>query len=190
MGRNRKREWFAYVKTKQFWLVLVFGWVLLPYHSLTLIAISLALLGGSWLTRLCKQTNPRPLHNRHKHLLLPPRRRRGQHPCLSILFQLRPPQYCLDFYNPLQIRFQRLVQNGQNAWLEIPDPLLFRRRRQLLHRPRLPIHDYSLHAASEFLGHCHRHALQFFLHESSIPTHADHRYPRRRRRHGCPSRLR
>lgn len=24
-ARNRKREWFAYVKTKQFWLVLVFG---------------------------------------------------------------------------------------------------------------------------------------------------------------------
>jgi hypothetical protein len=25
--RSRKREWFAYVKTKQFWLVLVFGYV-------------------------------------------------------------------------------------------------------------------------------------------------------------------
>ncbi|QDS75192.1 hypothetical protein FKW77_008654 [Venturia effusa] len=27
-GRNRKKEWFAYVKTKQFWLVLLFGQVL------------------------------------------------------------------------------------------------------------------------------------------------------------------
>jgi hypothetical protein len=27
VSRSRKREWFAYVKTKQFWLVLVFGYV-------------------------------------------------------------------------------------------------------------------------------------------------------------------
>lgn len=27
-GRNRKKEWFAYVKTKQFWLVLVLGYAL------------------------------------------------------------------------------------------------------------------------------------------------------------------
>lgn len=27
VSRSRKKEWFAYVKTKQFWLVLVFGQV-------------------------------------------------------------------------------------------------------------------------------------------------------------------
>lgn len=47
-ARNRKREWFAYVKTKQFWLVLVFGWVLLfpitHYDELFLLAPQLALL--------------------------------------------------------------------------------------------------------------------------------------------------
>lgn len=119
----------------------------------------------SWLIRVNQQTSPRPLHNRHKHLLLPPRQCRRQHPRLPILLQLRPPKHRLDIHNPIQIRLQRLVQNGQDAWVEIPHPLLFRCRRQLLHCLRVPVYDHPVDAAVELLGHCHRNALQFFLHE-------------------------
>lgn len=55
--RNRKREWFAYVKTKQFWIVLVLGYDLPHLHS-TIAELNLP-----------QQTSPRSMYNRHEYLV-------------------------------------------------------------------------------------------------------------------------
>lgn len=111
--RNRKREWFAYVKTKQFWVVLVLGYGHLPHLQSRIAELN-----------LYQQTNPRPLYNRHEYLVPTPRLQWRQHPRLPSVFQLRPPQHRLDWHHTLQIWIQGLVQNGQDAWVEVPHPLL------------------------------------------------------------------
>ena len=64
MSRSTKKEWFAYVKTKQFWLVLVFGYVLFKAKSV-IFAVPAVLISV--------QASPRTLHYRHEHLLPAPR---------------------------------------------------------------------------------------------------------------------
>ena len=57
---KKKTAWYAYLTTRDFWIVLMIGYVFQSIMKVFSIIMGI-------------QTSPCPLHHSHQHLLLPPR---------------------------------------------------------------------------------------------------------------------
>ena len=75
-----KKGWFVYFKTKDFYIVLLLGYILPPNFP----------IDSNRIAEKETKSSPSPLHHRYQHLLVPPCRSRHLHPRLPNLLQLRP----------------------------------------------------------------------------------------------------
>jgi hypothetical protein len=82
-GPQGKKEWLAYIKTKQFWIVLLFGYVF-------------ALQYLRQLADRIPQSGPFFLHRGNEHFLFFARPGQRQYPGFSNILQLRWSEYRLD----------------------------------------------------------------------------------------------
>jgi hypothetical protein len=89
---GKKKAWYAYLTTRDFWIVLLIGFVFLSVPS--------SLYTRNLTNLYLKQTSPCPLHHRYQHVQLPSCRCRNLHSRFPDSFQLYPSCTCLyNLYN-------------------------------------------------------------------------------------------
>lgn len=116
---SEKTSWFGYMKTKDFWIVIVVGYV----HSKSPSAQRLQNANMLFL-----QTNPGTLHHRHKHFLFPPCWQGYLDSSLPDHAKLRAFDYPLLAIYHLQVRSQEVLQDCVERWLEVYHSVILRRR--------------------------------------------------------------
>jgi len=191
---NKKTTWWAYLTTKDFWLVLLIGYVLLPVQDPRLMNM---------------QTSACPLHHGYQHVLHSARHQGNFNPCFPDALQLHRALRNLHNLHNLPLRHEKIPQAPPSRRVEVHYPELHGRRRKLLHRPRLPLHrkfplplailpsqsnitilEHPLRPTPQLLVHNMRR--NCLLHPPPRPLQmgADSRDPDLLRRHGHASGLR
>ncbi len=94
-----KRGWFAYVKTRNFYLVLLLGYGIMRVPILPKGAESHADMHAT-------QANLSPLHHSHQYILFAPCGTTLLHPCVPDSLELHPPDANLWLVYNLQIWLQ------------------------------------------------------------------------------------
>jgi hypothetical protein len=108
---SKRKHWYTYMTTKDFWLVLLIGFVCSFFKNI-----------GCRLTD--NQTSPRPLHHCYQHFFHPSSQQRDFNPRLPNPLQLHPSLCSLHTLHYLPLRLQEILQGALGRWLEVCDPLL------------------------------------------------------------------
>lgn len=91
---NKKTAWWAYLTTRDFWLVLLIGYVLPAIQEFK--------------TNWNIQTSPCSLHHCHQYFLLPARQQGNFHPCFPDIVQLHRALCNLHDVHYLPLRDQEI----------------------------------------------------------------------------------
>ena len=94
--QGSKGRWFAYLKTREFYLVLLLGYGIRRIHLRPKVAVSYAEMYGT-------QANPGPLSDSHQYILIAPCGTQLLHPRLSDFVELYRPRAGLWLLYNLQI---------------------------------------------------------------------------------------
>lgn len=134
--QGRFRRMFEYMKTRDFWLVIILGYVVGSSKTERRMSNSL--------TNFCRsQSSHRFGRYQLVYLFVPSVSERQQYPCLPDAVELHSSQLGVYQYHHLQIRLQEMVQYVVQGLLEILHPFFPGCRRQLLHGPGLPLYIAS-----------------------------------------------